>query len=111
MEPILDHEKLDVYGLQLQFVAWTTDFLIEAFAIASPRTGESSLISLIEPACPFCSIPPKEMENVTAFREPNSSMMLAAPHYNVRPAWTPLSPSQWQRAIEPILVSSYCSGS
>jgi hypothetical protein len=23
MEPIFDHEKLDVYGLELQFVAWT----------------------------------------------------------------------------------------
>jgi hypothetical protein len=29
MEPIFDHEKLDVYGLELQFVAWTTDFLEE----------------------------------------------------------------------------------
>ena len=30
MEPIFDHEKLDVYGLELQFVAWTADFLTEA---------------------------------------------------------------------------------
>jgi hypothetical protein len=29
MEPIFDHEKLDVYGLELQFVSWTTDFLEE----------------------------------------------------------------------------------
>jgi hypothetical protein len=29
MEPIVDHEKLDVYGLELQFVAWTADFLKE----------------------------------------------------------------------------------
>jgi hypothetical protein len=51
------------------------------------HTGASSLISLIEPACPFCSIPPKEMENVKASREPNSSVMLAAQRWNVRPAW------------------------
>ena len=30
MEPIFDHEKLDVYGLELQFVAWTADFLTKA---------------------------------------------------------------------------------
>jgi len=30
MEPIFDHEKLDVYGVELQFVAWTADFLEEA---------------------------------------------------------------------------------
>jgi hypothetical protein len=30
VEPTFDHEKLDVYGLELQFVAWTTDFLTEA---------------------------------------------------------------------------------
>jgi hypothetical protein len=27
MESIFDHEKLDVYGLELRFVAWTTDFI------------------------------------------------------------------------------------
>ena len=26
---VFDHEKLDVYGLELQFVAWTADFLEE----------------------------------------------------------------------------------
>jgi four helix bundle protein len=30
MEPIFDHEKLDVYGLELEFIAWTADFLEEA---------------------------------------------------------------------------------
>ena len=29
MEPIFDHDKLDVYALELQFVTWTTDFLEE----------------------------------------------------------------------------------
>jgi four helix bundle protein len=26
MEPLFDHEKLDVYGVELEFVAWTTVF-------------------------------------------------------------------------------------
>ena len=26
MEPLFDHEKLDVYGVELEFVAWTADF-------------------------------------------------------------------------------------
>ena len=34
MEPIFDYEKLDVYGLQLQFVAWTADFLINVNAFS-----------------------------------------------------------------------------
>ena len=40
MEPIFDHEKLDVYGLQLQFVAWTADFLFEA-------SGKQLLIRIV----------------------------------------------------------------
>jgi hypothetical protein len=40
MEPIFDHEKLDVYGLRLQFVAWTADFLIEASQSPVPHRGE-----------------------------------------------------------------------
>ena len=40
MEPIFDHEKLDVYGLQLQFVAWTADFLFEASQSPVPHRRE-----------------------------------------------------------------------
>ena len=29
MEPIFDHDKLEVYALEHQFVTWTTDFLKE----------------------------------------------------------------------------------
>jgi hypothetical protein len=34
MEPIFDHEKLDVYGLELQFVSWTTGFAIASLTLA-----------------------------------------------------------------------------
>jgi 23S rRNA-intervening sequence protein len=49
MEPIFDHEKLDVYGLELQFVAWTTDFLIEASQSFVPHRRE--LLDQLERAC------------------------------------------------------------
>ena len=29
MDPMFDHEKLDVYGVELEFVRWLTDFLEE----------------------------------------------------------------------------------
>ena len=49
MEAIFDHEKLDVYGLQLQFVAWTADFLIEASQ--SPVAHRRELLSQLDRAC------------------------------------------------------------
>ena len=49
MEPIFDHEKLDVYGLQLQFVAWTADFLIEASQSPVPHRRE--LLDQLDRAC------------------------------------------------------------
>ena len=49
VEPIFDHEKLDVYGLQLQFVAWTADFLIEASQTPVPHQRE--LLDQLDRAC------------------------------------------------------------
>jgi four helix bundle protein len=49
VEPIFDHEKLDVYGLQLQFVAWTADFLIEASQSPVPHRRE--LLDQLDRAC------------------------------------------------------------
>ena len=40
MEPTFDREKLDVYGLELQFVAWTTDFLEEVSQSPVPHRRE-----------------------------------------------------------------------
>jgi hypothetical protein len=47
MEPIFDHEKPDVYGLQV--VAWTTDFLIEASQSPVPHRRE--LLDQLDRAC------------------------------------------------------------
>jgi hypothetical protein len=46
MEPIFDHEKLDVYGLELQFVAWTTDFLQEVSVRLNDGSGNFSPFSI-----------------------------------------------------------------
>ena len=49
MEPIFDHEKLDVYGLELEFIAWTTDFLEEASQ--SPVSHRRELCDQLDRAC------------------------------------------------------------
>jgi four helix bundle protein len=37
---LFDHEKLDVYQLELQFIAWTTELLDEVSRFAEGRTAE-----------------------------------------------------------------------
>jgi four helix bundle protein len=48
MELTFDHEKLDVYGLELQFVTWTTDFLEEVSQ--SPVSRRRELIDQLDRA-------------------------------------------------------------
>lgn len=38
--PMFDHEKLDVYQLELQFIAWVTDLLEEVSKLAKGKTAE-----------------------------------------------------------------------
>ncbi len=38
--PMFDHEKLDVYQLELQFIAWVTDLLEEVSGSAKRKTSE-----------------------------------------------------------------------
>lgn len=38
--PMFDHEKLDVYQLELQFIAWVTDLLEEVSKSAKGKTAE-----------------------------------------------------------------------
>jgi four helix bundle protein len=40
MEAKFDHERLDVYQLELQFVAWVSALLSEVTKVSSCRTGE-----------------------------------------------------------------------
>lgn len=39
--PMFDHEKLDVYQLELQFIAWVTDLLAEVSKNVRGRTAEA----------------------------------------------------------------------
>ena len=48
MGPIFDHEKLDVYGLELQFVTWATDFLEEVSQ--SPVSSRRELVDQLDRA-------------------------------------------------------------
>jgi four helix bundle protein len=48
MEPTLDHDKLDVYALELQFVTWTTDFLEEVSQ--SPVSRRRELVDQLDRA-------------------------------------------------------------
>jgi len=38
--PMFNHEKLDVYQLELQFIAWVTDLLEEVSKLAKGKTAE-----------------------------------------------------------------------
>ena len=38
--PMFDHEKLDVYQLELQFITWVTDLLEEVSKSAKSKTAE-----------------------------------------------------------------------
>jgi four helix bundle protein len=40
MDPMFDHEKLDVYGLELEFIRWLTEFFDEVSESKVARRGE-----------------------------------------------------------------------
>ena len=40
MDPLFDHEKLDVYGVELGFVAWLAAFLDDASNWSAQRRRE-----------------------------------------------------------------------
>jgi four helix bundle protein len=40
MEPMFDHEKLDVYRLELQFIRWVTELLEEVEKVSGSKTRE-----------------------------------------------------------------------
>ena len=48
MQPVFDHDKLDVYELELQFVTWTTDFLQEVSQ--SPVSRRRELVDQLDRA-------------------------------------------------------------
>jgi hypothetical protein len=39
MERAFDHENLDVYQIELQFIAWLTDFFLRLWIPSAPTLG------------------------------------------------------------------------
>ena len=95
---MFDHEKLDVYGVELQFVRWLTDFLEEVSEY--PAAQRRELVDQLDRASlsVFCSTLRRETENDRAVSELSSLMMPVAPRWSAPRAWTPRSPSGWLRA-------------
>jgi hypothetical protein len=96
MDPMFDHEKLDVYGLELEFIRWLTEFFDEASESKVVRRGE--LIDQLDRASMSVLFNTAE-GNGRAVSELNFSMMPAAPLWNALPAWTRLSQSGLRRMI------------
>ena len=53
MERAFDHEKLDVYQIELQFIAWLTDFFLEV-SHHEQHVAASCSSSSIGPAFRLC---------------------------------------------------------
>ena len=54
MEPLFDHEKLDVYCVELQFIAWIADFFDDVSrSSAQPNaSSRSHLFALVSKCSP-----------------------------------------------------------
>jgi len=83
-----DHEKLDVYQLEIDFVTWVTPLIEDIrsehgklVAEACDHLDRASLSVL------------REMESASDKHGPSFSTMLAAQRQSARPAWTPLWPN------------------
>ena len=93
-ETIFDHEKLDVYQIELLFVAWVAALLAEVRSAAPgfhrevcDQLDRASLSSLLNTA----EGNGKRQEN----KERSSSTTRAAPRWNAQPASMRSPPKHW----------------
>ena len=93
-EPTFDHEKLDVYQIELLFVAWVAALLTEVRS-AAPGFHREVCDSLIAPVSHPCSTPLRATESVRENKERSSSTTRAAPRWNAQPASMRLPPKHW----------------
>jgi hypothetical protein len=110
MKPIFDHEKHDVDGLELEFVAWTTDWLEEVLQSPVPHRRES--LDRLDRACISVLLHTAEgnakrqgLQRARYFDTP------AAQPGNVRRAGMPPWLNESPRAIESVLAKGYWPGS
>jgi hypothetical protein len=104
MEPIFDHEKLDVYGLELEFVAWTIDFLEEVLQSSVPHRRE--LLDQLDRACISVLLNTAEGNGKRQGLQRARYFDEAQP-WNVRRAWMPPWLNESQRAIESVPAKNY----
>jgi hypothetical protein len=84
---LFDHEKLDVYGVELEFVAWTTDFFADA--CESPALHKREILDQLDRASLSAfSIRRRETVSDRDFNELSLSMMPEARLLNARLAST-----------------------
>jgi hypothetical protein len=79
MDPLFDHEKLDVYSVELGFIAWIAAFVVDASKSAAQHRREL-IDSLIARAYPRFSIQLKGTENGKVANAPSFSTTPAARH-------------------------------
>ena len=89
-----DHEKLDVYQIELLFIAWVAALLTELRS-AAPGFLARFAISLIAPVSHPCSTPLRATESVRENKERSSSTTRAAPRWNAQPASMRSPPKHW----------------
>ena len=85
MKSLFDHEKLDVYQLELEFLDWTSTLIDDI--THSSRGHRSELIQQLDRASLFCyfSIQPRETQNATGGNGRNSLMTLADQRWSAPP--------------------------
>ena len=93
-EPVFDQEKLDVYQIELLFVAWVAALLTEVRSAAPgfhrevcDQLDRASLSSLLNTA--------EATGSVRENKERSSSTTRAAPRWNAQPASMRSPPKHW----------------
>jgi hypothetical protein len=98
MDHMFDHEKLDVYSVELAFIRWLTDFLEEVSEY--PAAQRRELVDQLDRASMSALFNTAEgKESDKAVRGRSSSMTPAVPLWNAQLVLTPPSQSRLPQTI------------
>jgi hypothetical protein len=111
MRTYFDHEKLDVYQLELRFITWVTALLVKIrqrstdaqIAEVSDQLDRASLSALLNR--------PKETADASDEREQSSSMTRAVRRLNAQRVWMRWLQRAFAAAERPMKASSCSCGS
>ena len=93
-EPIFDHEKLDVYQIELLFVAWVAALLTEVRS-AAPGFHREVCDQLDRASLSFLLSTAEGNGSVRENKERSSSTTRVAPRWNAQPASMRSPPKHW----------------